>query len=226
MTLSTKQRTKINAALCLIHDNGYDAKAVIQLANQLKAGGLDTRSAYERSLNEYLASKTDLMPVVAKVLRLVEASDDGTVDQYDAALSEYVATGDDSGLSALAPTIAKDSLALAVRDGEITAEEASSGALSKALGFEPGALLLEAVATNDPAPDSDQPPTTEQPQSQPAIRPTTPQIGAGQPSSGPDSVNTSQVSYSASPTGMRGPKAQLRWERETAPAQAIVAQAT
>jgi len=33
MTLTTRQRTKVNAALCLIHDNGHDANAVIGLAN-------------------------------------------------------------------------------------------------------------------------------------------------------------------------------------------------
>lgn len=220
MTLTTKQRTKVNAALCLIHDNGHDPNTVIKRANELKRGGLDPRSAYEQSINDFLATNPGLMPVISKVLRLVEASDESTVEKYDAALSTYVATGDDSSLNALAPTIAADSLALAMREGEITQEEADSGDLSKALGFEPGALLQEAAGTIE------QPPTIDQPQEQPAIRPTTPQIGAAQPNPRPNIVNSSQVSYSASPTGIRGPKAQLRWERETAPAQATAAQAT
>lgn len=67
------------------------------------------------------------------------------IDQYDHALSTYVETEDDSALSALAPMIAQDSLALALRDGEISVEEAASGDLHKALGFEPGQALLDAA---------------------------------------------------------------------------------
>lgn len=151
MTLTARQRTKINSALCLIHDYGHKASEVINLANQHIRGGTDPRTAYERSLNAFLVNKLDLVTVVSKVLRLVDASDDRTVDQYDAALDRYIATGDDSSVNALAPMIAEDSLALAVREGEITQEEANSGDLAKALGFEPGPALQEAVSADQAA---------------------------------------------------------------------------
>ena len=94
MNLTARQRTKINAALCLLHDNGHNAKGIIRVANELVAGGVDTRTAYEMALNNYMPLAADLAPVVSKIFRLVEASDDRTVDQYDSALSEYVSSGD------------------------------------------------------------------------------------------------------------------------------------
>lgn len=145
MTLTTRQRTKINAALCLLHDNGSDPNAVIGMAKMLERDGYDTRSAFEAAINTYLDHDPHILPTLSKVLGLIEASDDATVDQYDHALSTYVETEDDSALSALAPMIAQDSLALALRDGEISVEEAASGDLHKALGFEPGQALLDAA---------------------------------------------------------------------------------
>ena len=35
MTLTVKQRAKINAALCLIHDNGHDASAITAMARHM-----------------------------------------------------------------------------------------------------------------------------------------------------------------------------------------------
>ena len=202
MTLTARQRTKINAALCLIHDNGHDADAIIHVANTLMKQGADTRSAYEDALNAFVGEEPALLPVIAKVHRLVDASDDGTVDQYDAALSEYVDTGDDSSINALAPMIAEDSIALALKDGEITQEEADSGDLSKALGFEPGPALQEAMANSAQA---DQP-------GQQSEQPATPQIGDAP---GPSFVNGSQVGASIAPTGMVAAGAARNWAANT-----------
>jgi hypothetical protein len=223
MTLNARQRTKINAALCLLHDEGHDANSVIHVANELIKQGSDTRSAYEDALNAFIGEQPAMLPVISKIHRLVDASDDGTVDQYDAALSEYVTTGDDSSLNALAPMIAEDSIALALQDGEITQEEADSGDLAKALGFEPGPLLAEAVAGDAgqqqeaegqqeqqaPAPNQQLPGKWQQ-QQRPADAPQ-----AGKQAPAPSFVNGSQMGASSAPTGMVAAGAARNWARNT-----------
>jgi len=119
MTLTVRQRAKINAALCMIHDSGHNADAVSNVARDLIRAGANPRSAYERALNSFVGNTPDLLPSLTRVVGLVEASDDATVSQYDAALSSYIATGDDSGLKALAPTISQDMGALAARNGDV-----------------------------------------------------------------------------------------------------------
>lgn len=153
MSLTVKQRAKINAALCLIHDRGGSADAVTAMANNIMATGHSPASAYDRAIGQFAASNPHLTQGIAKLSRLIEASDYRTVAQYDVALSNYIATGDDSGLRALAPTIAQDSLKLAVQHGEVNAADASAAALGTALGFDPGADFVEA-ATAPPAIDS------------------------------------------------------------------------
>jgi len=220
MKLTTRQRTKVNAALCLMHDHGYDANSVIKQANELIKGGADTRSAYEQSINSLLGNEPDLLPVVSKVMRLVDASDDATVDTYDAALSTYVTTGDNTDLNALAPTIAEDSLALAVKDGEITQEEADSGDIAKALGFEPGPALVEAIATrgeqsNEQKPEGQQEaPKPNQPEYPLGQKIDAPQLG-DTPAQQPSFVNGSQVGSAMAPTGMVAAGAAANWARNT-----------
>lgn len=213
MTLTTRQRTKVNAALCLIHDNGHDAKPVIKLATEL-AKKVDTRTAYELALNEFLSRAPELTPSVAKAIKLVDASDDATVDKYDAALSEYVTTSDDSSLKALAPMIAEDSLALAVKAGEITQAEADAGDISKALGFEPGPALAEAVAAKGEQ-GNGEPPQPNQPKYELRGHSDGPQLGDA-PAPAPSYVNGSQVGSSIAPTGMVAAGAARNWARNTA----------
>jgi hypothetical protein len=222
MNLTARQRTKINAALCLLHDNGHSAKGVIRVANELVEGGVDTRTAYEMALNNYMPLAADLAPVVSKIFRLVEASDDRTVDQYDSALSEYVSSGDDSSLNALAPIIAEDGLALALREGDITAEEAASGDIAKALGFEPGPALEEAVAAiangageQPNEAQANEQPQPNQPEWQPKVEAAVPQLGAA-PTPKPLG-NASQVSLGSGPTGFVAMGARAKIARETGP---------
>lgn len=216
MTLTARQRTKINAALCLLHDNGYDASAVIGMANRLTQDGKDPRSAYEAALNSFLSTEPAMLPTVSNVLKLVDASDDKTVDQYDAALSAYVSTGDHTQLNTLAPMIAQDSIALALRDGKITEEEAASGDIAKALGFEPGPALQEAVAAMGEQQTEQQPQAQqEQQQWRQPERPAAPQLGDA-----PATVNvtnSSQVAPGFGATGFVARGSQLAWARETLP---------
>jgi hypothetical protein len=211
MTLNARQRTKINAALCLIHDNGFDADSIIHVANELMKQGSDTRSAYEDALNAFIGEEPALLPVVSKMHRLVDASDDATVDQYDAALSEYVTTGDDSSVNALAPIIAEDSIALALKDGEITQEEADSGDLAKALGFEPGPALREVMGTGEEqrSGEQEQQPDTKQEQTwKEPFQPPTAQLDQAP---APAFVNGSQVGSNMAPTGMVAAGAARNW---------------
>jgi hypothetical protein len=209
MKLTARQRAKVNAALCLIHDNGYDAKPIIKLANELMRE-VDTRTAYELALNEFVRTEPDLIPAISKAHTLVDASDDATVDQYDAALSEYVTSGDNSSLNALAPMIAEDSLALALKNGEITQEEADIGDVAKALGFEPGPALREAIAAKAEQ-SGEQSQEPNQPMWQPKVETDLPQLGDGSPA---NPVNSSQTSLGVGPTGFIARGAQQHWARE------------
>jgi hypothetical protein len=144
--LTIKQRAKVNAALCIIHDNGFDASGITEIARKIMSTGHAASAAYEQALNSFISANPETYPAIAKITQLVEASSPATVAQYDQALSQYINTGDNAGLARLAPTIARDSVALAIHNGELTEAEAATGGLAKALGFEPGPLLQEAVA--------------------------------------------------------------------------------
>lgn len=135
MGLSIKQRVKVNAALAMIHANGYDAQAVVNWAREYERSGHDARRAFETALNEFAAGQPAMGNQLGKITRLVEASSVATVAAYDQALSAYIATGDSSGIDALAPMIAADSVALAVRNGELADGGITEATLEAALGF-------------------------------------------------------------------------------------------
>jgi hypothetical protein len=149
--LTHKQRVKVNAALASIHAHGHDASAVTGLAKQLQASGHDARSSFEFALNRFADSNPDMGDMLGKITRLVEASDAATVHWYDQALGHYNQTGDDSGISALAPMIAQDSVALAIRSGEMSEADLATDGLETALGFAPSDAMVHA-ATAAPAP--------------------------------------------------------------------------
>lgn len=150
--LTNKQRVKANAALTIIHANGGDASAVTAHAKQLQAMGHPARSAYEIALTRAVAAAPELSAEVERSLRLIEASDNATVALYDRALTSYNETGSEAALQALAPMIARDSAALAVRMGEMTHEEIANGGLAGALGYEPDEGMMEAAMASPPAP--------------------------------------------------------------------------
>src|SRR5437868_11295854 len=156
MTLSIKQRAKVNAALCIIHDEGGNANAVTEMARTLTGTGLNSVKAYERALNDYVASNPTLGTAIGKVVNLIEASSPATVARYDEAITGYINTGDDSALVALAPMIAEDSIALAIHNGEITEADRGADALATAFGFEPGPVMREAAATSASIPAAPQ----------------------------------------------------------------------
>lgn len=150
--LTNKQRVKANAALTIIHANGGDASAVTAHAKQLQAMGHPARSAYEIALTRAVAAAPELSAEVERSLRLIEASDNETVALYDRALTSYNETGSEAALQALAPMIARDSAALAVRMGEMTHEDIANGGLAGALGYEPDESMMEAAVASPPPP--------------------------------------------------------------------------
>lgn len=115
-TLTLKHRVAVNAALATIHASGGDATVVSRAARNYMASGHDPRKSYELALNGFAATSPEIAPTLARVTRLVQASDVATLARYDSALNQYSATGDESGLNALQPMIEADSDALDARD--------------------------------------------------------------------------------------------------------------
>lgn len=159
--LTPRQRTAINAVLSLIHSNGHNASAISQQAKAQAAQGVPLKAAYDRAVEAFMATAPELSAPIAKVARLVMKSDDATVAQYGRALDSYIATGDESALNALAPTIARDSLELAIRSGELPPGSTGPDALAAAMGGEVGPAMVEAL--NAPAPAQIAPQAAQQP---------------------------------------------------------------
>lgn len=199
MTLTVKQRAKINAALCFIHDNGHDASTITAMARSTLSNGSDPRSAYEKALNAFADANPALLPALSKVVGLIEASDDATAAQYDIALSGYIQSGDDSAVRALAPMIAQDMAALAARRGEAAPE------------FSPE--FQEAAATA-----LAQPVVEHRTSSFAFDIQTAPETVAGRAVVGRDTDGspmvrtTSQISMGGSVTGVVAPKARAAWQ--------------
>ena len=167
MGLNQRQRVKINAALSMIYAGGYDAQTVITWAKEYRSKGYDQRRAYEQALNEFAAGQPEIAPAMVKFTRLIQASDEQSVAQYDHALSTYIQTGDNSGMEALGPMIARDSVALAVRSGELQGGVTPEN-VEAALGFAmDDGHVQAAVKATTPAPAQ---------QAQPQPEPGTPHI--------------------------------------------------
>lgn len=132
--LTNQQRVKVNAALTIIHGHGFDPATVSKSARELIAIGHPARSAYEQALNTFAERQPGIGGAIAKVTRLIDASDPDTVARYDAALSLYIQTGDNSGIAALEPMIVADATALAIRSGESTADALAGLTIDDALG--------------------------------------------------------------------------------------------
>jgi hypothetical protein len=98
--------------------------------------------------------------------------------------------------------IAKDSLALAVRNCEITAEQAANGDLASALGFEPGQALTDGLAADAREP--------EQYQATPANPSNGPQLGDA-PEAKPAMSTANQISLGGAGPGKIAPRAQQRY---------------
>lgn len=159
--LTQKQRVKVNAALSMIYDRGYDAQTVVTWAKGYERKGYDTRRAYEHALNEFIGGQPDLAGPIGKINRLIEASDVATVSKYAVALSKYIESGDDTAIAALGPMIARDSVALAIKHGELDANEITAESVQAATGFAMADDIVTAAAQPQATPPTPVPKQTQ-----------------------------------------------------------------
>jgi hypothetical protein len=148
--MTPKQRAQVNAALVIIHASGNSAQNVTKAAQALIAKGHPATVAYSTVLTEFATAFPTLGATMSKVTRLIQASAPESVAQYDSDLSEYIRTGSNIALNALDPMVARDSMALAVKHGEMTEAEAANGDYAAALGMEPTAASRQTFAENAP----------------------------------------------------------------------------
>ena len=176
-TATGRQLTTFDAVLTCISAAGYDPNAAIDAADAEIAAGVPVLTAYSRALNSYVA---DLPPetqgTIGKIAKLVAASDDATLAQYDAAISAYNDSDgtDETAIEALLPMMAQDGLALALKDGEITQADIDSGeGIAAALGYQP--MPEQIAALQSPAPEAAPAPQAAPQQFRPPQAPAAPQ---------------------------------------------------
>ena len=150
--LTNKQRVQVNAALAIIHGTGHNASAVTAAAKAFHAQGHTPQKGFELALSDFVQAQPSLAREISNTVRLIAASDDATIGLYDHAITQYNQHGDDSALTALQPTIARDSVALAIRHGEITAADVANGGLETALGYAPSQSMIDAAIAPADAP--------------------------------------------------------------------------
>ncbi|ODP36202.1 hypothetical protein [Sphingomonas turrisvirgatae] len=145
-----KQRAQINAALCVAHEAGKDVAPIQRRAQTIMATGHDPWRAYKAAIGEFAKANPALRPAMARIDALIEASDATTVAKYDSALSTYIRTGDEAAVAGLEPMMRADMTALAVRNGEISADDAAAGRVNWAglgMGWDDGKPQQFAFAT-------------------------------------------------------------------------------
>ena len=162
--LNARQKVKIQAALCLIHDNGHDAKAVSRAARAFIDRGTQPRAAYNWAFADFSKGKPELTRALAHTGRLIDASDMLTVARYGDALERYNQTGDPSAMAGIAQTFVQDSIALAVKNGELAAEDAANPeAVHAAFGFTLGGGAGDRIVAMAGAPEAAPAETPETP---------------------------------------------------------------
>jgi hypothetical protein len=149
--LTNKQRVQVNTALAIVHASGHNASDITAEAKAYQLQGHSHVKAYEYALSTFTRANPYMATAIQKTVALVGASSDATVARYDYAVQRYNETGNDDAIEALAPMMAQDSVALAIRNGEITAEDVANGGIETALGFAPTEAMTAAAMTA-PAP--------------------------------------------------------------------------
>jgi hypothetical protein len=149
--LTNKQRVQINTALAIVHASGHNASDITTEAKAYQLQGHSHVKAYEYALSTFTRANPYMAPAIQKTIALVGASSDATVARYDHAVQRYNETGNDDAIEALAPMMAQDSVALAIRNGEITQADLANGGIETALGFAPTEAMTAAAMTA-PAP--------------------------------------------------------------------------
>lgn len=181
MNATDRQLTTFDAVLTCISTAGYDPDVAHAAAEAEIGAGVPPLTAYSRALNNYVSTlPADLQGAIGKIARLVSNSDEATLAQYDAAMTNYNETGDETAIEALYPMLARDGVALALRDGEITQAEIDNGTgIAAALGYDP--MPEQVAALQSPAPEAAPAPQEAPQQFRPPAAPKAPQpVPSGQ----------------------------------------------
>ncbi|MFC3441882.1 hypothetical protein ACFOKF_11950 [Sphingobium rhizovicinum] len=166
MTLDARARTKVSAALSLIALHGHNPRTVQEVANQRIAAGQPANLAYTFALNAFADKVPAIRPMMEIALDLIQNSDDATIATYDKALAAFNETGDTAHLDAITPMILEDAKALAVQNGEVSAEDAAGWDIEDALGFSEDAFaeMPDVPDAASPVPPSEYQAALEGPQ--------------------------------------------------------------
>ena len=118
MTLSSRDRAKVNAGLLLLHDEGHDPDAVTRIAQASIDIGTPAVKAYERAFERFMQSHPGFRAPLMRVGQLMDASDSRTIAGYNVALEKYAETGDAAALEPVTATLQTDLAELATRTGD------------------------------------------------------------------------------------------------------------
>ena len=212
MTPTDKQLTTFDAVLTCISAAGYDPTVAERAAEADIAAGVSPLTAYSRALNSYVSTlPAETQGTIGKIAKLVAASDDATIAQYDAAISAYHASGgtDESAIEALYPMMAQDGLALALNNGEITQAEIDRGeGIAAALGYQP--VPEQVAALRSAAPEAAPAPQTAPQQFRPPLASPAPQAPPSLPAGtirdehGNVSYSSRRIATTAAPAPIAG----------------------
>jgi hypothetical protein len=135
MSLSRRDRAKINAALVAINGEGYNPREVIGMAQAIMDTGSPPRVAYERAFNKFTQRNPGLASGLQRIGQFIDATDDRTLAGYNVALSRYIEHDVAAPMMAMLPAMQRDLMEMAARTGDA--------------GFTEG---LEAMPAPEPAP--------------------------------------------------------------------------
>lgn len=124
--LNERQRITVSATLSMIALHGHNPRPVQQAAQKHIATGMAPNKAYSAALEAFAGKVPGIRETLSTVIALISNSDSETLAKYDAALTEFNNTGDNTALENLGPMIAEDVKALLIRDGQLTPEEAAT----------------------------------------------------------------------------------------------------
>ena len=118
MKLSSRDRAKVNGALCMIRDAGHNADAITGVALSIINTGTPIKLAYQRALDKFVEQIPAFRAPLQRLGQLVDASDIPTVASYNVALSRYIETGDASDMQPIMATVTRDAAVMAARTGD------------------------------------------------------------------------------------------------------------
>ena len=215
MSFNKVTQTKIRAALAWVRDKHgpEDVQHLVGMARQMRSQGAPELEAWNYALKRLEEADPALSEKIAKSFDLLDASDDATVARYEAALTQYLDNGDQSGLLEMRPDIARDDAALSLRNGELD-QQAYDARIAE---IEAGNIVPAEQA--DPARDSSE---AKGPGQQFRFNDNAASPKIEPPAPAPDCSSQRSVGGTSIPaTGMVAPKAAQLWARDAAAREAV-----